>query len=476
MAYQLVEHNLHEVEVSGRRLLFHIPTTSLFEIDEVGRDVLAMFREMPSVEADDVRRRFDGRHPPGEVVETLEEFINLDIINDGRPLKAESTPFKIENFPLSTIVLNVNTGCNLSCSYCYKEDLAEPSEGEKMDFETAVKSIELLLREGERRDRFNIVFFGGEPLSNMKLIRQVVDYAEGRAREIGKRVDFTLTTNATLLTPELVDYFNAHRFGLTISMDGPKPLHDKNRLTVGGKGSYDVVARKARMALERYTSRPIGARVTLTAGVVDVVGIWDHLINDIGFQEVGFSPVTSGDVSLYNLSEAEVGQVFQNMKTLGELYVEKAIEGVNIGFSNMHQMMTTLAEGMNKSLPCGAGVGMLAVDKDGDLNLCHRFTGSDLPTFGDVDRGIDKERLGSFLGERADRTDTGCATCRIRNVCSGGCYHESYARYADPIHPTYHYCDLMRDWVDFGIAAYGRIMQENPAFLTNHVEPRRAWK
>lgn len=471
---RLIERNVHEVAVDDRRMLFHVPTTSLFELDGLSGAVLDLFRSGGPVSADDVRQRFDGRFPPQDVVDAIQDLIDLDIVNDGRPLKPEQPPIKIQNFPLTTIVLNVNTGCNLSCSYCYKEDLATPADGDRMAFETAKNSIELLLAESPDRDRYNIVFFGGEPLSNMALIRDVVAYAEDLFPSRGKQVDFTLTTNATLLTEELVDYFDAHRFGLTVSMDGPKALHDKNRKTVGGKGSYDIVAAKARMLLDRYRSRPVGARVTLTAGVTDVVGIWNHLFNDIGFHEVGFSPVTAGDIELFNLNGPELAEVFDGMKRLGAIYLDAALENRNIGFSNMHQLMTDLHEGSSKALPCGAGVGMLAVDKDGGLNLCHRFTGSELDTFGTVQDGIDRRNLSRFIEDRADRTHVDCGTCRIRNLCSGGCYHESYARYSDPMHPTYHYCDLMRDWVDFGVGVYSRIAADNPAFFEAYVTPRRA--
>lgn len=472
---RLLEPNLHEVRVGDRRMLFHVPTTSLYELDDLSGELLDLFRARPDVSAKDVRHRFDGRFPAEDVAETLKGFLDLDIVSDGGGRRREHPAIKIENFPLSTIVLNVNTGCNLSCTYCYKEDLTTPAKGERMDLETAKRSIALLLEESPGRDRYNVVFFGGEPLSNMKLIREVVDYAEPLFAGLGKIVDFTLTTNATLLTEALVDWFDAHRFGLTVSMDGPKALHDVNRRTVGGKGSYDVVAAKARMLLSRYTSRPIGARVTLTPGVTDVVAIWDHLFNDLGFHEVGFSPVTSGTMTLFNLSEAEVAEVFAGMKSLGAKYLEAALRHENIGFSNLHQLMTDLHEGTSKALPCGAGVGMLAVDTKGGLNLCHRFTGSDLPTFGDLDHGIDKSRLSRFIESRLDRSHVGCDTCRIRNLCSGGCYHESYARYNDPVHPTYHYCDLMRAWVDFGIDVYSRIMAQNPAFLDTYVTPRRAF-
>lgn len=472
----LVRDDVRDLTVGDRRILFHVPTSGLFEMDEVGGELLDLFAELGQVGEEDIRRRFDGKAEPARVVETLRELITLRVIDDGfaRPAKA---PVTIQEFPLSTVVLNVNTGCNLSCTYCYKEDLTTPAKGERMDFATAARSVDLLIQEAAAaRDSVNIVFFGGEPLTNLPLIRQVVEYAEAKGRETGKRIDFSLTTNAVLLTEEIVDWLDEHRFGITVSMDGPKPLHDRNRRTVGGKGSYDVVSAKARMLLSRYRSRPVGARVTLTAGVTDVVAIHDHLKDEIGFFEVGFSPVTSGSVTAFNLSGDELREVFDNMKTLGLRYLEAAKRDVNIGFSNMHQLMTDLSEGTTKSLPCGAGLGMLAVDKAGDLHLCHRFTGSKQPTYGNVEDGIAKESLGAFLEGMANRTGTACETCWIRKLCAGGCYHESYARYADPAHPTYHYCNLMRDWIDFGIRVYAEIMVANPSFVERHVAPRRGKK
>ena len=470
---QFVHDSAHTVRVGDRRVLFHIPTTALFDLDEVGAAVYDLFSERGAVSEDDVRRRFEGRFRPDEVVGALRDFLDLRIVSDGHP-QARSTPPGIEQYPLSTLVLNVNTGCNLGCSYCYKEDLTTPARGERMDFETARKGIELLLREGDSRERVNVVFFGGEPLSNLPLIRQVVDYSERRCAEQGKAVDFSLTTNATLLTEATIDYLDAHRFGLSVSIDGPRAVHDRHRRTVGGRGTYDLVSRKVRLLLERYRSRPVGARVTVTSGAIDVAAIHHHLVGELGFFEAGYAPVTADDGAGYGLSGPELGAFFANMKALGEAYRDAALAGRSTGFGNLHQLMTDLHQGSRKTLPCGAGLGLLAVDKDGDLNLCHRFTGSDHPTYGNVERGIDKPRLGAFLEAAADRSGTACETCRIRHLCAGGCYHESYTRYADPLSPTYSYCELMRDWVDFGIGVYTRILAENPDFFARHITPRSA--
>lgn len=472
--FHLVERNIHEVCVDSRRMLFHIPSSSLFQLDDLSGELIDLFKKWPDRSHNEVLQDLQPRFEAIDISETFGELQSLEVISNGQPLTPETPQFRLNNFPLTTLVLNVNTGCNLSCSYCYKEDLTTPSKGEKMGLATAQQSIEMLLQESPDQPRYNLVFFGGEPLSNLPLIKQVVEYAEQRFADIGKKIDFSITTNATLLKDEVIDYLNQHRFGIAVSMDGPKAFHDRNRITVGGQGSYDVVAEKVRRLIQKYDSRPIGARVTLTKGITDILSIWDHLFNDLGFHEVGFAPVTSGDIDTYNLSEEELAQVFCNMKALGQHYLEAALQNKNIGFSNMHQLMTDIYEGNKKALPCGAGAGMVAIDKEGGVNLCHRFTGSEMPLFGNVEQGLNHEQLSRFLEQRMDRTHTGCNNCRIRNLCSGGCYHESYARYDDPTHPTYHYCDLLRDWVDFGIEVYSTIMAHNPVFFDTHISPRRA--
>lgn len=471
VALNLNENNFHQIEVEGRQLLFHIPSSSLFEADETLERVITGLRQWGPLSAEELTERLGGM----SVTEALAELDSLGIVSGAVATAAGrlSIPDKL---PLTTVVLNVNTGCNLSCTYCYKEDLATPTEGEKMQLQTAVDSLEMLLAQSPEQPRYNVVFFGGEPLSNLPLIREVVDFAERRFGELGKRVDFSLTTNATMLNAKTIEYLDSHRFGIAVSIDGPKAIHDRNRITVGGQGTYETVARKVNLLLSSYRSRPVGARVTLTRGTTDIELIWDHLFNELGFAEVGFAPVTAGDMDSFNLGEDELVAVFAGMKRLGERYVEEALQHRNIGFSNLHQLLTDIHEGTKKALPCGAGYSMVAVDKDGGVNLCHRFTGSELPTFGSVSdgRGLDVAALGEFLAQRLDRSDTGCSTCHIRNLCSGGCYHESYQRYNDPAHPVYHYCELMRDWVDFGVSAYARIAAANPRFFTDYINPRRA--
>jgi len=465
--------NGHLVRSGEEAYLLHVPTTAVFGIDGLGLEVIGHCRQSGGKSVDELVAALAGRYPPARVRAFAAELRTLEMLQPSgslRPINPKSVAVKA--YPLSSLVLNVNTGCNLSCTYCYKEDLAKPKDGRKMDFATAARSVDLLLEAGAARERLNIVFFGGEPLTNVPLIKQVVAYAEEAAARSSKAMDFSMTTNATLLTEALIDYFDEHRFGISVSIDGPKVIHDRHRRSVGGRGTYDTVSRKVRLLLDRYRSRPVGARVTLGGGITEVEQIHAHLRGEIGFHEVGYAPVTAAAEAGHALSEAELAEVHRAFERLGEDYRRAALRGENNGFSNMHQLMTDLHEGRRKSLPCGAGVGLLAVDAGGDLNLCHRFTGSELPTFGNVATGIDTARLGAFVDKAIDREGTHCETCRIRNLCAGGCYHESYARFGDAHHRTYHYCSLLRQWVDFGVGIYADIQRHNPGFFIRHLEPR----
>lgn len=466
----LQRHNYRALGQSGPRFLLHVPTTSMFELDKASDAVLALFEANGELSAGDLQARFDGHFSPGEVCDSVDDFVSLGIL--ARELKHyEAPPRAVEQLPLNTLVLTLTTGCNLGCSYCYREDLTTPKAARVMEEETARRSIDLLFEEAVGNEPVRVIFFGGEPLTRFASIRAIVDYAEAEAGRLGKMVDFSLTTNATLLTDEIIDFFQAHRFGIAVSMDGDELQHDRRRLTIGGKGTYRQVADKVRRLLERCTARPIGARVTLSSGNTDVVAIYRHLHDELGFAEVGFAPVTASKDSPLGLDGDEMRTVMTAMKTLGREYTVAAKRGFTHGFSNMNQMMQDLAIGTRKVLPCGAGIGLLAVSTDGDLALCHRFTGTGFPTFGDLQSGVDREALSGFLTD-AQRPHAACQTCRARSICAGGCYHEAYVQQGDALSPTFTHCDFVREWLDFGIECYGDIARTNPAFFSPRQKPQ----
>jgi uncharacterized protein len=372
-------------------------------------------------------------------------------------------------FPLTTMVLNVTNQCNLACTYCYEygeDKIVDTEHGRQPKFmteATARQSVEFLLKESGRVA--HMTFFGGETLLNFPVLEATVAYARARAAQAGKEIDFSLTTNATLLRSEIIDFLAANDIGVTVSMDGPRELQDKFRVFHNGAGSYDVVAPKVKELLRKHRSRPIGARVTLTSQTIDVTRIYRHLTEDFGFWEVGFAPVTTSSSLHYAISDRGFDRMLGQFRELAGEFLEHAAVNRHHGFSNVKDTLEEIHKGVSKAYPCGAGLGLLGVSTGGDVAVCHRFAGSDQHKLGTVTDGIDRDAQAAFLEQHhiADKTD--CHTCWARPLCAGGCYHEAHVRYGTTRRPNLHYCEWIRGWTDTCLQVYGELAVRNPDFL-----------
>ena len=181
---RLNPYNVHDVDVDGQRMLLHVPTTALFGLDALGAELLDMFKQLPTVGSADIRQAFSDRYPAQAVAETLKEFVDYGIVEPEGDVRPHNPNVTIEEYPLSTIVLNVNTGCNLGCTYCYKEDLMAPAQGQRMDPQTARASIDLLLRQAAKRD-------GGVTEDNrLEQDLAPIQIVSGRLVKFGVQVDF----------------------------------------------------------------------------------------------------------------------------------------------------------------------------------------------------------------------------------------------------------------------------------------------
>src|SRR5580693_7072762 len=303
-----------------------------------------------------------------------------------------------------------------------------------MDLTTAKASVDLLLDHSKGRGSVHITFFGGETLMNFPLLKQVVTYATERAVEQGRNVDFSLTTNATLLTPAIIEFLSENKIGVTVSMDGPPDLQDKMRVFSNGRGSYDIIAPRVKALIANHRTRAITARVTLTSGVTDVVRIYRHLKNDLGFHEVGFAPVTTSPDRLYSINERGMDGVLADFHVLAEEYLQYALRGEMHGFSNVSDTIAELCQGVNKSHPCGAALGLMGVGPSGDIAPCHRFVDSDTHSLGNIATGVDRAKQADFLSRGHINGKYDCHTCWARPLCAGGCHHEAFVRYGDTGH------------------------------------------
>lgn len=455
---------------SGVEFVYLANSAAILALDEPTAAVVDAFVHEDGVNSDPW---VQAQPKPAAAESTLHDLIDLGAI---RPVDEPAAPradLPPMPFPLATLVLNVTNKCNLSCTYCYEygEDklTGDESSGKaRMDDKTARDSIDFLMRSSGDRPQVSITFFGGETLLNFDAIKTATEYAEEQGNKNGKRVHYSLTTNATLLTDDIVDFLTSHRFGITISIDGDKDEQDRHRSYKSGKGSFDVIEPRIRNLLKKNkerNGRAVGARVTVTAGATPVVATYRYLVDDLGFDEVGFAPVTAGLGRDYALGEQGYERLLQEFGELGEEYVQAASRGESHGFSNLGDLVRELHQGVNKAHPCGAGLGLVGVSTEGEIGLCHRFVESKSHSIGTVQEGLDQAKRAAFLEQAHIDKKTDCTQCFARPLCAGGCYHEAHVRYGEATKANLHYCEWIRGFIDLGLKSYGRIQSTNPSFL-----------
>lgn len=467
---------LHEFQAAGNDFIYLVSAGAIFALDDGASAVLRRLGEQDMSQAELVDALVEHGHSRGDAEELIGElrYVRGIVSDTVAPAHAALPSSPPADFPLQALVLNVTNQCNLACTYCYEfgaDKIATPQGKPKyMTLETATASVDFLLAQSVGREAVHITFFGGETLMNFKLLREIVVYAREQAAAQGRGIGFSLTTNATLLSDPIIDFLAENEIGVTVSMDGPADLQDKRRVDKKGRGTYAVIEPRLRKLIARHRTRAITARVTLTDGVTDVVRIYRHLKDDIGFDEIGFAPVTSNGEQDYAIDDPGMVGVLAQFNQLADEWLDYALRGERHGFSNVSETIGELIQGVNKSHPCGAGIGLLGVSPSGDLSPCHRFTDADTHTLGHVSSGVDTEKRNDFLTRGHVGSKYECQTCWARPLCAGGCHHEAFVRYGDTGHANLHYCDWIRQWTDTCLRIYGAVSALNPQFLERFAE------
>lgn len=470
--YRLGE--FHRFEAAGQPFFYLVSAGAVFALDEAASSLLDMLSIQEMTHRELVGGLRDAGHDAADAEELARELLFVRGIVPAEDARAAVPVSPPADFPLQALVLNLTNQCNLACKYCYEfgaDRIADPAgKARYMTLETAQASVDFLLEKAAGRRAVHITFFGGETLMNFKLLRQVVGYAQDRGAAAGCKVGFSLTTNATLLSDEIIAFLSENEIGVTVSLDGPPELQDRNRVYKNGKGSYAVIEPRLRRLIAGHKTRAITARVTLTEGVNDVTGIFRHLKDDLGFHEVGFAPVTDSGGQDYSIDEGGMDGVLAQFRELADEWLAYAVRGEMHGFTNVSETIGELIQGTNKSHPCGAGLGLLGVDPSGSLSPCHRFVDSDEHALGDVHTGIDQDKREDFLNRGHVAAKYECGSCWARPLCAGGCHHEAFVRYGDTGHANLHYCDWIRSWTNTCLEIYGTVSVRNPEFLEKFSE------
>lgn len=475
LAHRYRAGEIHEFKAAGADFIYLVTAGAIFAADGATRKVLDLLGQVELGHDELVAALVADGLSAVDAEGLVRELRLARAIEPTQVVHGLTPAAPPADFPLQALVLNVTNQCNLACTYCYEfgADKISTQVGKTkyMTPETARSAVDFLIESAKGRDAVHITFFGGETLMNFRLLKEAVAYADARAAEAGKRVTYSMTTNATLLTDPIIDFLAEHAVGVTVSIDGPAEMQNARRVYKSGKGSYDVIAPRLKALIARHKTRAIAARVTLSAGVTDVVGIYRHLKDEIGFHEVGFAPVTTTEEGHdFGLNGDGMSEVLSGFHVLSEEWLQFALRGQMHGFSNVSETLSELVKGTNKSHPCGAGLGLLGVSPSGDLSPCHRFTDADEHVMGHISQGVDHAKRKDFLTRGHVGAKYECTSCWARPLCAGGCHHEAFVRYGDTGHANLHYCDWIRQWTDRCLQIYGTLAQKNPEFLERFAE------
>ncbi len=360
--------------------------------------------------------------------------------------------------PLSSVSLNLAQACNMSCGYCYADEGRFGGRSRLMCEGVARATVDRLIEESEAGTDLVLGFMGGEPLVNRSVLHAATRYAATAAREAGRRMRFSLTTNATLLTREDAQLFADFPFTVTVSIDGGRALHDAQRPMRDGSSSYDRVLAGLAMFEAGRRPRHLSARVTVTPRTGELLPILDNLV-DLGFDEVGFAAVLVSANPALAFGADDFPPFLERMIACGEKALREISAGRRYPFGNFETAMHEIQRGSHRPYPCGAGAAYLSANAEGKLFACHRLIDDPEFAMGSVEEGSDRVARAAHLARSHVDTMEPCRSCWARYLCGGGCYHEVKLRGRIG-------CDYIRGWLDFCIAAYGELLDAQPTYFS----------
>ena len=358
--------------------------------------------------------------------------------------------FKNRETVVKALCLHIAHDCNLACRYCFAEEGEYHGRRAIMSYEVGKKALDFLVANSGIRTNLEVDFFGGEPLMNWEVVKQLVAYGRSLEEEHHKKFRFTITTNGVLLNDEILEFVNKEMGNMVLSIDGRKEVHDRMRPHRGGQGSYDEIVPKFKKAAESRGQMNYYVRGTYTHYNTDFAKDVLHLA-DLGFKQISVEPVVAPETEDYAIREEDLPQLLAQYDELAEEMIKRRKEGN--GFNFFH-FMIDLEGGpcVAKRLSgCGSGTEYLAVTPWGDLYPCHQFVGNEDFLMGNVDEGVLRTDIRDEFKQCNVYAKEKCKDCFAKFYCSGGCAANSY-NFTGNVNGSYDIgCELQRKRIECAI-------------------------
>ncbi len=358
--------------------------------------------------------------------------------------------FKERNTIIKALCLHVAHTCNLNCEYCFASQGKYQGERAVMSFEVGKGAIDFLIAHSGTRRNLEVDFFGGEPLMNWEVVKQIVAYSREIEKTHNKNFRFTLTTNGILINDEVIEFCNKEMSNVVLSLDGRKEVHDHLRKNYAGQGSYDIIVPKFQKFVAARGDKNYYIRGTFTHNNIDFTNDLLHMA-DLGFTELSMEPVVCAPTDPYALTEDDLPVLFDQYEILAKEMIKRKKEGKPFTF---YHYMLDLTHGpciYKRISGCGSGTEYMAVTPWGELFPCHQFVGDSKYSLGNIWDGVtNKEKQDEFkLCNAYARAE--CADCWAKLYCSGGCAANAYHA-TGSIKGIYEYgCELFRKRIECAV-------------------------
>ncbi len=359
--------------------------------------------------------------------------------------------YRKKRFSIKALCLHVAHTCNLNCSYCFASQGKYHGKRALMSLETGKRAIDFLIENSGYHKNLDIDFFGGEPLMNWDVCKELVKYGREQEKIHGKNIRFTLTTNGVLLNDEVTEFCNKEMHNVVLSLDGRKEVNDRFRVDMAGNGSYDRIVPNFQKFVEKRGSKSYYMRGTFTHHNTDFVNDIKHML-DLGFTELSMEPVVTDPSSPSALTEEDLPVLFEQYEELARLMVKRYNEGKPFTFYHYMLDLTCGPCIYKRVAGCGSGTEYLAVTPWGDLYPCHQFVGDPNYKMGDIYTGVTATETRDKFASCNAYSRPECNDCWAKLYCSGGCAANSYHATGD-IQGVYEYgCKLFKKRIECAIA------------------------
>lgn len=445
---------IHCYKLGGLNIVLDVYSGSVHLVDDVAYDIIQMYENNP---IEKITATITDKYSDISAQDVK------DCCEDIETLKSQGKLFAPDTFKnmvgdlkrknagvIKALCLHVAHTCNLNCSYCFASQGKYHGERAIMSLEVGKRALDFLIENSKNRTNLEVDFFGGEPLMNFDMIKELVAYARKREKQANKNFRFTLTTNGVLVDDSVIDFANREMNNVVLSLDGRKEVHDRFRVDFNGNGSWEKIVPKFQRFVQKRGGKNYYMRGTFTHANPDFLNDIKEMLH-LGFTELSMEPVVcaTGDPSA--LTQEDLPVVLEQYEKLAELMLEKYREGKPFTF---YHYMLDLKSGpciYKRVSGCGSGTEYMAVTPWGDLYPCHQFVGEEKFRLGNIWTGVDNTEIQNEFAACNVYTRPECRDCWAKLYCSGGCSANAYHA-TGSVNGVYAYgCELFKKRMECAI-------------------------